>query len=92
MGQPSSNAGGAPVLASANGTAGQSYADPNQPAQMSPSSLSGGMTQDPMFGLQMAFDPNAASQSYLNRAYPQPTDLVKTIQAAGIDPNSALAR
>ena len=59
---------------------------------MSAASLSGGMTHDPMFGLQMAFDPNAAAQSYINRAYPQPTDLVKTIQAAGIDPNSPLAR
>ena len=81
-------AGTAPVMAS-GGQMGQGAGDPSQPpAVMNPASLSGGMTRDPMFGLQMAFDPNAAAKSYIDRAYPQPTDFVKSLVSAGIDPNS----
>lgn len=84
----------APMLSSANGTPGTSYADPSQ-AQASPavtSHLADGMAQDPMFKLGFAFDPSAASTQYLNRAYPQPTDFVKQLDAAGIDPRSQIGR
>lgn len=45
-----------------------------------------------MFKLGFAFDPSAASTQYLNRAYPQPTDFVKELQTAGIDPSSQIGR
>lgn len=91
---PPGNAPQAPALSSANGTPGTSYADPSQ-AQAAPaatSHLADGMAQDPMFKLGFAFDPSAASTQYLNRAYPQPTDFVKQLDAAGIDPRSPIGR
>lgn len=63
----------------------------SQPAP-SASHLADGMTRDPMFRLGFAFNPAEAATQYLNRAYPQPTDFVKTLDAAGIDPNSQLGR
>jgi hypothetical protein len=89
---PAGNAPNAPMLSSSNGTPGTSYSDPNQPEQPQVSHLADGMAQDPMFKLGFAFDPSAASTQYLNRAYPQPTDFVKQLDAAGIDPRSAIGR
>jgi hypothetical protein len=90
---PAGTAPNAPMLSSSNGTPGTSYADPNQqPAQAQGSHLADGMVRDPMFKLGFAFDPSAASTQYLNRAYPQPTDFVKQLDAAGIDPSSPIGR
>lgn len=40
----------------------------------------------------MIKDPSGFFNAYYNRNYPQPTDFVKTLQAAGIDPNSQMGR
>jgi hypothetical protein len=92
---PPGAAPNAPMLSSSNGTPGTSYADPNQQPSAAPSQgshLADGMAQDPMFKLGFAFDPSAASAQYLSRAYPQPTDFVKQLDAAGIDPQSQIGR
>jgi hypothetical protein len=89
---PAGTAPNAPMLSSSNGTPGTSYTDPSQSTPSQGSHLADGMAQDPMFKLGFAFDPSAASTQYLNRAYPQPTDFIKQLDAAGIDPNSSIGR
>lgn len=86
---PSTNAGDAPMLASANGTPGTSYAMPGQttssPANSDPVSSA---LQTPGGALQFAMD----RPGFFSRVMPAPTDFVKTLQAAGIDPSSPLGR
>lgn len=77
------------MLASANGMPGQSFAAPQQ-GGLPMGGGAGGMTQDPMFKLGFAFDPAAGSKQYLDRAYPQPTDFQKLLEASGIDPQSQI--
>jgi len=86
---PSTNAGDAPMLASANGTAGTSYAAPGQPAA-APASADpvSSALQTPGGALQFVMD----RPGFFGRVMPAPTDFVKTLQAAGIDPSSALGR
>lgn len=79
------------MLASANGTPGQSFAATQQ-GGLPLGGGAGGMTQDPMFKLGFAFDPAAGSKQYLDRAYPQPTDFQKLLEASGIDPQSQIGR
>lgn len=86
---PSANAGDAPMLASANGTPGQSYASPSapRPSQASSDPVTSAL-QTPGGALQFVMD----RQGFFNRVMPAPTDYVKTLQSAGIDPSSALGR
>lgn len=86
---PSTNAGDAPMLASANGTPGQSYVTPGMQTsgQSSVDPVSSAL-QTPGGALQFVLD----KQGFFNRTMPAPTDFVKNLQAAGISPSSTIGR
>ena len=70
-------------------------AAPMQAPQGAPgSSDTGGvgaaMLKDPMYYLAFGLDPNAATASYLQQQYPQPTDVQKLIQERQMVPNGSL--
>lgn len=91
LGQPGTTPA-APMLGSANGTPGTSYAAPQQTPAQGGSQASAQSQYDPfssyirspMGAMQFVFD----KPGFFNRVAPQPTDFIKQLVAAGIDPNS----
>jgi len=69
--------------------AAQQQAPQGTPGSSGTGGVGAAMLKDPMYYLAFGLDPNAATTSYLNQQYPQPTDVQKLIQERQMVPSGS---